>query len=668
MTSTPTPRQPGVKAWLGRETLRSAAFCLIMGLALTFVCEALSRLSPVKAALFIVSKPIEYLFNSLLIACCISFAPLFKRRTFAYAVAGGAWLLLGIINCAMRIFRLMPLNFYDFVVFVRNMDVTKNYMKPWEIIATGVGLAIAAFLFIVMFRRCAKRPVFRRGAALFIALFFALTAAIGVPYALANDDYGDPIKAYERYGFAYSLLRSTVDRGVTRPENYGQKAIGDILSDMGEQAPTPGPGAPDKPNIILLQLESFFDPANIAGVSCSENPIPHFSALREACSTGYLHVPMIGGGTANVEFEVVTGMNLADFGTGEYPYTTVLQFETCESVAFDLKKEGYAAHAIHNHTGTFYDRNKVLPMLGFDTFTSIEFMQDVEYNSNNWCRDKVLTGCVTDALTSTAGPDFIFCVSVQGHGLYAGDEPETPYALTATGYDDDYIQRNMFNYFINELRETDAFLGELLAELNNYPEHVVVAVYGDHLPALTMEEDRLRSGSLLATEYVLWSNRGELEKADRDLTSYQLAAYVMGRCSIEGGVISRFHQQCADQPDYLEQLQVIAYDTLYGDRLLYDGAASSPRAAMRMGVKDVTLSAAVWDGHVMTATGENFTPFSVLFAGDRAMETTFVNANTLTATPSLLQAIHPGDALRVCQVSQDGQTLASSNAVAWTGE
>lgn len=93
-----------------------------------------------------------------------------------------------------------------------------------------------------------------------------------------------------------------------------------------------------------MQLESFLDPANITSVTCSENPVPVFTRLKEECSTGLLHVPMIGGGTANVEFEVITGMNLGDFGTGEYPYSTILKSETCETIAYDLRNMGYTAH------------------------------------------------------------------------------------------------------------------------------------------------------------------------------------------------------------------------------------------------------------------------------------------------------------------------------------
>lgn len=73
----------------------------------------------------------------------------------------------------------------------------------------------------------------------------------------------------------------------------------------------------------------------------------------EQYPSGYLDVPIVGAGTVNTEFEVMTGMNLDDFGPGEYPFKTILKETTCESIAYNLKEYGYATHAIHDNTATF---------------------------------------------------------------------------------------------------------------------------------------------------------------------------------------------------------------------------------------------------------------------------------------------------------------------------
>lgn len=97
-------------------------------------------------------------------------------------------------------------------------------------------------------------------------------------------------------------------------------------------------------------------------------------------------MPSIGAGTANTEFEVLSGMNLDHFGVGEYPYKTVVKNRTCESMAYALQSAGYSTHAIHNNNATFYSRDRVYANFGFETFTSLEYMHDVEQNPLGWAK------------------------------------------------------------------------------------------------------------------------------------------------------------------------------------------------------------------------------------------------------------------------------------------
>ena len=112
--------------------------------------------------------------------------------------------------------------------------------------------------------------------------------------------------------------------------------------------------------MIFVQLESFFNVHDLVGAEFSQEPIPVFRELMETCPHGQLKVPSVGGGTANTEFEVLSGMNLDYFAAGEFPYNTILQDTSCETVCFNLKELGYTATAVHNYTGTFYGRNTVL--------------------------------------------------------------------------------------------------------------------------------------------------------------------------------------------------------------------------------------------------------------------------------------------------------------------
>lgn len=84
--------------------------------------------------------------------------------------------------------------------------------------------------------------------------------------------------------------------------------------------------------------------------------VPNFHKLYQNYTSGYLEVPVVGAGTANTEFEILTGMGMQFFGLGEYPYKTILKQTNCESIASDLSEIGYGTHVVHNNGGNFYSR------------------------------------------------------------------------------------------------------------------------------------------------------------------------------------------------------------------------------------------------------------------------------------------------------------------------
>lgn len=634
---------------------------LLLSCLLNFIIEGLSRHSLWEAAVYQGSRPLAFLYNSLIIACTLSPALLIKRQRFWLILSGSIWLILGIVNCVINIIRITPFGFYDFIIWTRNTSISNAYVSVWQMIMIGIGLLAVVICMIIVFRKAPRSVPQRPKALLFLLCVWALGVLCTLPYAYSYRDYTHPAQAYRDYGFPYSLLRSAVDRGISRPDNYARETISDIAPDIEKSADEEK--GKKQPNFIFLQLESFLAPDNISSVRVNTDPVPTFTRLREECTGGWLYVPMIGGGTANVEFEVITGMNLNDFGTGEYPYSTILQEAVCESVAYDLKEAGYRAHAIHSNTATFYQRNLVYPRLGFDTFTSIEYMEPYSTNALGWCEDKWLTKPILTSLSSDPEPDVLFVISVQGHGKYLTDSPVVPYSIVSEGLEDNPGLKNAFEYYLSQLKATDDFLSELLEILEQYPEPVVLVVYGDHLPALDFPAEDLKSGSLLATEYLIWTNDKSLAKERRDLTSYQLAAYTMGRYGISGGLLMRYHQQRWQDDDYLEDLHHLEYDMLYGDKYLYDGQMPYMPADMQMGILPVRPVKAEFDGKALIVRGQNFTRSSAVYADGKELDTIFVDGNTLAALPGLLTRIDENTLLSVLQVAADGTVLSSSDSI-----
>lgn len=643
--------------------------CLTVGLLLNFIIECLHRHSFLQGVIHTFTAPLPFLFNSLVISTVLSICSLFKRRYFLYCFFVALFLGFGIANCVLLALRVTPLEWADLQI-VKISLITK-YLNWFAIALIVIALLGAIIGLIFLFIKMPKSKInyLKEGisAASFVAVLVVSLLTFRATDILLSSHTKNLANAYKQYGFNYCFLCSMFDLGIDEPQVYTQSDIDKITtlteqkaaqnSTIKENAAALSNGS--KPNIIFLQLETFFDVNHLSGVQFSEDPIPNFSKLHKNFSSGYLGVPSIGAGTANTEFEIISGMSLDHFGMGEYPYKTVLQTEACETICYNLKNNGYTSHAIHNNTAVFYDRNLVFSNMGFDTFTSIEYMQDVEYTSTGWAKDNVLLTSITDCLDSTKGSDMVYTITVQSHGRYPSEyEDELP--IDVTGFSEDESINAEFRYYINQLNEVDKFLGDLLETLKNRNERTVVVMYGDHLPSFEISPEDLEGGDLFRTEYVIWDNFG-LKKQDGDVAAYAIGAHTMGLIGIENGVLTKLHQNCSDEPQYLEWLRTLEYDMLYGERFAWGGKENYPYKTtdLKMGVKDVTITNVTLneDGTV-TVSGTQFTDHSRILLNDKTVDTVFVDNFTLMSEGEL--EISTGDHIAVVQVDNSGSPLSSS--------
>lgn len=648
-----------------REALDKHPVIFTAVLAFLVVClvESICRLSPIDGFVFIFKHPINFLTNYLIVLSTISLGHLFHKRAFSLTFLSVLWLTLGIIDGVVMSFRGIPFSFADVLLLPSVWSILTVYLEIWQMVLLGAVILLAIAGLVLLCVKAKKHPVKLRMTAVLIAGAVLLTVG---SYSLTvvgheekrQETFGNISEAYDTYGFAYCFCTGAVDMGVSKPPFYSRAAVNWLLGNMEEPA-TPR----ELPNIIMVQLESFFDVARLDDVSFGENPIPVFTELRERYTSGFLAVPSIGAGTANTEFEVLSGMNIDFFGMGEYPYNTILHEEACESVAWDLKSLGYTGTAIHNNSGTFYGRNEVLAQLGFDTFTSIEFMENVEYNPIGWAKDAVLTQEILKALDSTRDQDFIFTITVQGHGKYQRGVDSIDTEHLGITWDTDPDDENALAYYAGQLSETDAFIGQLIEALSRRAEPTVVAFYGDHLPNFNIGSEELKNGNNFQTEYVIWSNF-DLPKDDEDLSAYQLSAKVLGELGIHQGLLTRYHQQMRDTPDYMDGLKLLEYDMLYGKFYCFGGANPYTATDLRMGVDTISVTGYEIDEEngLLRVLGQNFTDYSIVYIDGDKMETTRNEDGTLTV--SLEEAGTPeelrGRVLTVCQNTKNGVTLSES--------
>ena len=630
---------------------------------LNLVVELLSRRSFIGALVSMWDYPAFFVMNTMIVF--LSFLPsLFvKRRCFAQTLTSGIWLGVGVANFVLMGYRTTPLSAVDLKTLPSVWSIMGIYLSVPEIIAIILAFAAAVTGLVFAFRLMPKSPRITKTAVVtscFAVGIFALSLFSGYRLGIVPEDVPNLAVAYRRYGFAWCFGMSALDSGIDQPEDYSETVMEDIVKELGDEEaePSAAPVEEAKPNVIFVQLESFMDISQLKNIDCSSNPTRAFDVLKSKYPSGWFTVPVVGAGTVNTEFEVLTGMSLDYFGTGEIPYNTVLQTMTCESLPYNLREQGYTSHAIHNNDATFYDRDIVFANLGFDTFTSIENMQNVEYNALGWAKDRVLTEEIINAMDSTDGSDFVFSISVQPHGKYPTEELSgVDYELRVSGVEDEKLAWG-YDYYVNELRQTDAFVGELVQALYDYGEPVLLVLYSDHLPSLDIEPEMTESGSVYMTEYVVWNNYG-LAAYDRDLSAYQLSAYVMELLGYNNGLLTKVHQANDDVDSELYQrvLETLEYDMLYGAREVYDGTALYEPTQLQMGTEPVTLTSAGWRGEVFFVCGSGFTAWSEVYADERLLESLFVDENTIIVYDEPPEA---GESLCVVQLADDGTELGRS--------
>ena len=648
----------------------SLFFHAIIALAIVFIVELISRRNFISACAFVGTHTLAYFYNAFLVFVFFILVYLFKRRAFVRVILTGFWTVLGIINGCILSNRVTPFGYTDLKCMPELFAMNNtNYFTAEQATIVVLGLGTFVFFCAVLFIKGPRYQGKRRPLAVpfaIAAVFFA-----GIPMAtdaakstnVVASYYANIAQGYQDYGFVYSFSSSVVDRGMKKPENYTKESVNAIKASVAENKNETTVDGTTGPNVICILLESVCDPEDIKFLQTNEDPIPTLHYLEDNFTSGYCTVPVVGAGTANTEFEVLTGMSMQYFGTGEYPYKTILKQTDCESTASVLNSLGYSTHVVHNNGGNFYSRANAFSMFGFDTFTSKELMNITEYTPNgSWATDDILVSETIKALDSTKDQaDFVYTITVGTHGDYPTEPVIENPQISVSGCKDE-ATTNQWTYYVNQLKECDNFVASLIEELSKRDEETIVVMFGDHLPTMGLTDDDMVSNSIYNTKYFTWNNFG-LAKEDADLYSYQLLASATDKIGIHEGTILSYHQTMAASEDnaaYLAGLENLQYDLLYGERYSYNGEDLYPASDLIMGIDEVTLSKTSLsaDNKTVNIYGNNFTNWSRVFINGEKVSTTFYNNGWLAINKD---DVSDGDIITVCQ-------MGSSNTVFRTSE
>jgi len=635
----------------------NVSFYFLLALVILVVLECFARRSLIDGLAFPFRNFMAFLANYAIIVITLLPVLLFRRRIALLSLICAIWLALGVTQCILTSFRVTPLTAVDFTILPNVVTIIDVYLKPYQLVLI-IALVLAAIAAIIlMFIKLPKKV--RALKKCLISLSISVIVAIAIFFTgfqtnTLSDRFPNLLDAYHEYGFAYCFSLTIFDKGIDKPENYSKETINNILGEI--EAGDFDEKEEQKPNIIVVQLESFFDVNRLKDFTYSEAALPNFTALMNKYESGALSVPVIGAGTVNTEFEVLTGMSTSHFGPGEYPFRSVLRDQTCETIAYTLGESGYTAHAMHNHQATFYSRHIVYQNLGFSSFTPLEYMISPEYNEMSWAKDSILIPEIFGVMESTETQDFVFAVSVQGHGKYPDDYEADPNNIHLTSESDDPERDNQFNYYLKQIQEMDDFIGNLTEQIMAYDEPTLLVFYGDHLPSLGITNDMLSSGDIYTTEYVILSNYDmQVEQPLGDLHAYDLYPTIMELIGNQNGIINRFHQACGESEDFFEKLEILEYDLLYGEGYAFGEKDVYPtNSDMTLGTREITVEGYEIVGDTLYVKGKNFTKFSEITLDGDEEETVFIDSETLAAD------LDSFDTITVRQISDKGEVLSET--------
>jgi hypothetical protein len=415
-----------------------------------------------------------------------------------------------------------------------------------------------------------------------------LVVRLGAP----DNQHREPAR---RVGFLVSFLDQLPAAAVSSPSNYSAATIADILSRY--PAPPPAAAPAGRPvNLIVYLVESFMDPEDL-GLHYTAEPMPNFRALSRTSSSGHAFVPERFGGSANTEFELLTGMARGFLPEGSLPYRQYLR-HSLPSLPRLLRNSGYTTIAIQADPKYWYDRERAYDLLGFERAVWLRSGPGVERAPRGaWVADQELVRAIIR--TSQEGrPFFAFAFPSSTHspyntGVFAGSDLDVS--------DPPRPEAGEVKEYINALRVADQAIGTLVDYFRRRPEPTIIAVLGDHLPplsesslrpffsrlAIRAEADQARLSHRVPL--LVWSNFG-LSGESLELSTSLLPSYLLNKMKVpasgllavtdrvrhelpvlpayggEGGEWWQVGSLASQEQSVLADYRLLQYDVLLGHR------------------------------------------------------------------------------------------------------
>ncbi len=299
-----------------------------------------------------------------------------------------------------------------------------------------------------------------------------------------------------------------------RPAGYTRERLDAIVAtytaEAGRLNASRGAAGLAGVNVVVVLSESFSDPGRLRGVHLQDDPIPRIRSIMSATTSGELLVGDYGGGTANVEFQVLTGMRNEVFAPQlGVPFQQLVPTnDRFPSLAQWFTARGHEAIAVHPFSGEMYRRREAYPRLGISSFVEESDLDPAnDRRHGKYVDDAAAFDEVLARLRESRRPLLANLVTMQNHQPYADQYPD-PVTVGVDGASAE--EQAAVGQYARGLRRTDQAVAGFLDDLRQLPEPTVVVLYGDHLPGVYPASIKeLNQGtSLYRTPFFIWRSDG----------------------------------------------------------------------------------------------------------------------------------------------------------------
>ena len=486
---------------------------------------------------------------------------LFQRRCGGAVVLAVALYVLGLAEYFVILFKSMPISPGDLTALSTAAAVAGTGFTYTITSFCMLSLAFTVIAIQICTLAAQVAPKRQKGSwrGLVLNLLIAIVCLGGIAAHTTLLDYYHtlyiqvyswrPLESYYRQGFLPSFISGAQTIKPSKPEDYtvsgAKKLISEYAKEYDDNNQTGGSSATrleatkqfdeEKPTVIAVMNETFSDLSIYQNMHADYQGPTYFKSIDDCLSRGRLYVSAYGGGTANTEFEFLTGNSMAYLGSGVYPYTTYDLTDT-ENLAAQFKSLGYYTTAMHPNHGTNWNRENVYKDFGFDQFLTINDFQNAE-TLRGMVTDRATYDKILELLDTNSNPQFIFDVTMQNHSGY--DTGLIPYDKQMSLNIDGEFNSNV-NEYVSLIQQSDEALKYFLNKLSKLDRKVVVVFWGDHQPFFpdtyndrwfTNEDDATHQERLWQTSYIIWANydvAGNSQTShEEDLSSNYLSSELM---------------------------------------------------------------------------------------------------------------------------------------------